>query len=78
MSISKTTAKGHVVVPAELRRKFNIRKGTKVSVTEGAGHVIVIRPIPEDPIEASRGMLKGKSSLLKSLLKERREEARRG
>jgi AbrB family looped-hinge helix DNA binding protein len=78
MSISKTTAKGHVVVPAELRRKFNIKKGTKVSVSEGKGNVIIIRPIPDDPIEASRGMLKGKSSLLKSLLKDRHEETRRG
>jgi AbrB family looped-hinge helix DNA binding protein len=78
MSISKTTAKGHVVVPADLRRKFNIKKGTKVSVSEGPGNVIIIRPIPDDPIEASRGVLKGKTSLLKALLRDRQEETRRG
>ena len=78
MGVVKATAKGHVVISADLRKKFNIKKGTKVSVTEGPGRVILVRPIPDDPIEESRGMLKGKSSLLKALLKERREEAKRG
>lgn len=78
MAIVKTTAKGHVVISAELRKKFNIRKGTKVSVSEGPGGAILVRPVPDDPIEASRGILKGKSSLLRALLKERGEEAKRG
>jgi hypothetical protein len=32
----------------------------------------------EDPIEKSKGILKGKTSLLKSLLEERKKEAIRG
>jgi len=31
-----------------------------------------------DPIESSGGMLKGKTSLLKALMRDRREEAKRG
>jgi AbrB family looped-hinge helix DNA binding protein len=78
MTISKATIKGQVIIPAELRKKFNIKKGTRVAIMEGEGRVILIKPLPDDPIEASRGMLKGKTSLTKALLKDRQEEAKRG
>ncbi len=78
MTISKTTIKGQVIIPARLRKKFNIKKGTRVAIMEGEGRVILIKPLPDDPIEASRGMLKGKTSLTKALLKDRQEEAKRG
>ena len=75
MTISKATIKGQVIIPAELRKKFNIKKGTRVSIVEGEGQVILIKSLPDDPIEASRGMLKGKTSLTKALLKDRHKEA---
>jgi len=78
MTIAKATVKGHVIIPAELRKKYNIKKGSKVCIYEGKGGVIIIKPIPEDPIEESRGMLRGKPSLLKALIRDRREEADRG
>jgi len=78
MTISKATIKGQVIIPAELRRKFNIKKGTRVSIVEGEGQVILIKRLADDPIEASRGMLKGQTSLTKALLKDRHEEAKRG
>jgi AbrB family looped-hinge helix DNA binding protein len=76
--IAKATIKGQIVIPVELRKKFNIKKGSRMSIYEGEGNIIVIKPLPEDPIEASKGMLKGKTSILKALLKDREEEARRG
>ena len=78
MTISKATVKGQVIIPVELRRKFNIKKGTRVAILEGEDRVILLKPLPDDPIEASRGVLKGKTSLTKALLKDRREEAKRG
>jgi len=78
MTISKVTIKGQVIIPAQLRKKFNIKKGTRIAIMEGEGRVILIKPLPDDPIEASRGMLKGKKSLTKALLKDRQEEAKRG
>jgi AbrB family looped-hinge helix DNA binding protein len=78
MAISRATIKGQVIIPASLRKKFNIKKGTRVAITEGEDNVIVIKPLSDDPIEASRGILKGKTSLIKTLIKERREEAKRG
>ena len=78
MSISRATAKGQVIIPARLRKKFNIKKGTRVFITEGEGQTILLKPIPSDPIEASRGILKGSTSLVRALLRDRQEEAKRG
>lgn len=78
MVITKATTKGQVVIPAELRKRFNIKKGTRLAIAQGEGNVIIVRPVPDDPIEASKGILKGTSSLTKALLKDRSEEAKRG
>lgn len=78
MTISKVTIKGQVIIHAQLRKKFNIKKGTRIAIMEGEGRVILIKPLPVDPIEASRGMLIGNRSLTKALLKDRQEEAKRG
>ena len=78
MVTTKATSKGQVVIPAELRKKYNIRKGTRLAISAGEGNVILVRPVPDDPVEASRGILKGKNSLTRALLKDRAEEAKRG
>ena len=78
MTISRATIKGQVIIPAELRKKFNIKKGTRIAISEGQGNVIVLKPVPDDPIEASRGILRGKTSLTKALLQDRRDEAKHG
>jgi AbrB family looped-hinge helix DNA binding protein len=78
MTISRATVNGQVIIPAPLRKKFNINKGTRVAIIEGEGNVIIIKPLPDDPIEASRGVLKGKTSMIKALIKDRREKATRG
>jgi AbrB family looped-hinge helix DNA binding protein len=78
MTVVRATEKGHVIIPVELRRKHHIKKGSRVGVYEGEGGVIVLKPLPDNPVEASRGLLRGKGSLLHALLKERKEEAKRG
>ncbi len=78
MTISRATVKGQIIIPAPLRKKFNIKKGTRIAIAEGEGNVILLKPLPDDPIEASRGILKGKTSMIKALIRERREEAKRG
>jgi AbrB family looped-hinge helix DNA binding protein len=78
MTIITVTSKGQVVIPAGLRKRFNIHKGTRLAISEGEGSVILVRPVPDDPIGISRGMLKGKTSLVKALMRDRREEAKGG
>ncbi len=78
MSTSRVTEKGQVIIPAKLRKKYDIRKGTRVMITEAEGGVIQLKPIPDDPVAASRGILKGKTSLIEALQRDRKEEAKRG
>ena len=47
MDRSVVTAKGQVVIPSKLRRKFGIKKGTQVYLYEREGE-IVIKPITDD------------------------------
>ncbi|HAA90569.1 MAG TPA: AbrB family transcriptional regulator [Peptococcaceae bacterium] len=73
--IATVSQKGWIVIPKELRTKLKIRPGSKVLLTEGE-EGLVITPLPEDPIAAFRGMLKG-FPLVEELLEVRKEEAAR-
>lgn len=77
MKTSTVSAKGWVVIPAELRRRYGLKKGDKVSFVEYGGMMAVI-PVPGDPVKESVGVLKGEGSLCEALLKSRREEEGRG
>jgi bifunctional DNA-binding transcriptional regulator/antitoxin component of YhaV-PrlF toxin-antitoxin module len=65
-----------VVIPAELRRKYALKPGSTVQIVDYGG-VLALVPTLADPIRQAAGMLKGKKSLTKSLLTERRAERRR-
>ena len=68
--------KGWVVIPAELRKKYNLTPGTEVVIVDYGG-VLSILPAFKDPIKQGRGLLKGIPSLTEELLKERAEERAR-
>ena len=76
MNIVKVAVKGQIVIPAELRKKYHITKGTRIMVTERDGE-IALKPLLSNPIEETRGIFKGGESALKALLIDRAEEARR-
>lgn len=76
MTAVRTSSKGQVVIPVEIRAKLGIKPGQMVNMTL-EGEKAVITPLPKDPIKALRGSLKGKPSLTKALLKERKEERKR-
>jgi AbrB family looped-hinge helix DNA binding protein len=76
MPVAKISAKGWVVIPAEIRRKYNLRPGDKVNFIDYGGR-FSIAPVPRDPIAQGLGILAGGPSLTKALLKEREEERRR-
>jgi AbrB family looped-hinge helix DNA binding protein len=50
------SSKGQVVIPAELRKKFKIKAGTRVAVGERDGQ-ITLTPNPYDALLALRGSL---------------------
>ena len=67
------SAKGQLVIPARLRRRLGIRKGTMVSFREDHGRLI-LQPITAEFIRSLRGSLKGEPSALKFLLEERKRD----
>lgn len=67
------TSKGQLVIPAELRRKSGIKKGTEVCFLEDELGRIILQPVTEEFIDRLTGSLSG-SNMLESFLKERRAE----
>ena len=76
MNVVKATVKGQVLIPASLRRKYKIGKGTPLRVYGRKNH-IVLEPFVQDPVEEGRGMLKTKGGILRSLIEDRKREAKR-
>ena len=69
------TIKGQIVIPASLRRKYGIKNGTKIIVTD-IGDAIVLKPVTEQYLRNLQGSLKGKGGL-KVLVEERRKDKER-
>jgi AbrB family looped-hinge helix DNA binding protein len=69
------TVKGQIVIPAALRRKYGIKNGTKIIVTD-IGDAIVLKPVTEQYLRNLQGSLKGKGGL-KILLAERHKDKER-
>jgi len=51
----RITTSGQVSIPVEVRRRW----GTNIVTYDDLGDRLVVRPVPEDPIAAARGILKG-------------------
>jgi len=76
VNTAKVSAKGWIVIPAELRRKYHIEPGRNVRIVDYGG-VLGLVPALEDPVRDGRGALAGSTSLTGALLEERRRERQR-
>lgn len=76
MKTTTVSKKGWVVIPNEIREKYDIKKGDKVNIID-YGNIIAIIPASKDVIRDSAGIFKSKKSLTKSLLNDRKEEIER-
>ena len=72
----KISQKGWVVIPADLRKKYDLKPGDEVHIVDYGG-VLSLIPVSAAPIEAGAGLLKGEPSLTKALLNERNRERER-
>lgn len=52
----KISTGGQISLPARIRNRW----GTNVVALEDRGDSVVIRPLPDDPVTAARGVLKGR------------------
>ncbi len=75
MAIVTATVKGQIVIPADIRKKFGIVKGTRLNIYE-QGKKIIAEPLRNDPVEEGRGMLKTGGRILKALKTDRKREAK--
>lgn len=74
--IVKISQKGWVVIPAELRKKYDLKPGVEIHVVDYGG-VLSLIPATEDPVQYAAGMLGGEVSLTQALLAERERERAR-
>ena len=68
-------SKGHIVIPAGLRKKFRIEPGTEMRIMEYGGIIYLIPPV-DDPVRAACGALPGEPSLGDRLLLDRKKDSR--
>ncbi len=73
MVLVRVSPKGYILIPKKLRERYGVKPGGKVQLMEDAGRIIV-KPVPDNPIEAACGFLEGDFSLTEDLLKEHRRE----
>lgn len=71
----KTTvsSRGQTVIPRAIREQMGIEAQTKLEWWI-EDNLIVVRPIPADPVRAAVGLLKDRGPTMDDLLAERRQE----
>jgi len=77
MATTVVTTKGQVVIPAKMRRKLNIKKGTRLYIEE-RGDELLLKPVTPAYLEKIAGVLQTKGRLSKALLSERARDRKRG
>jgi AbrB family looped-hinge helix DNA binding protein len=76
---TRISSKGQVVIPAELRERLGLRKGTLANWSEEQGG-LMLTPITEKRIKEIMGFLKpkpGEPSMFEELFAERERERQR-
>ncbi len=70
---AKVSAKGWIVIPAALKKRFCLKPGDMVEF-QAKEYRITLIPEIVDPVEALYGKLAGTTSLSEALLEDRTEE----
>ncbi len=73
MAIVNVSSKGQVLIPKKIRERYGIKPKHKVQLLEQPDGII-IKTVPDDPIEAVCGFIKGDFSLTSDLMEEHKKE----
>jgi len=76
MTTAILTTKGQIVIPSAIRKRMNMKKGTKLCIEE-MGDKIIIKPLTRGYFEKIAGVLSTKGKLTAELLKERSKDKER-
>lgn len=77
MVTTVVTTKGQVVIPSRIRRKLNIKKGTKLSVEERNNEIILV-PLTQAYFGSMTGMLSTKGRLANMMIETRMQDKTKG
>lgn len=70
---SIVTTKGQLVIPARIRRRHGIKRGTRVCLIE-EGEKIILRPLTPDYFRKAAGILGTGGKVLKAFLEDKKKE----
>lgn len=73
MTTTIMTAKGQIVIPSKIRRRLNIKQGTKLCIFE-KGEQLILQPLTDEYFENMAGVLKTNGKGTKAILEERAKE----
>jgi AbrB family looped-hinge helix DNA binding protein len=73
MTTTIVTTKGQIVIPSLMRRRLNIKKGTRLCIEE-KGDQLILQPLTHDYYEKMAGVLNSKGKGTRTLLEERAKE----
>ena len=77
MPTVKVSAKGWIVIPADIRKRYGIKAGDEVVIIDYGGSLGIV-PRLRDPVAEACGILADEGpSLTQELLRERRRELKR-
>ncbi len=76
MTTTIVTTKGQIVIPAKIRRRLNIKKGTKLYIEE-KGDELILKAVTPAYFEKIAGVLQTRGKLSKALIEERAKDKER-
>ncbi|MCX5696633.1 MAG: AbrB/MazE/SpoVT family DNA-binding domain-containing protein [Candidatus Omnitrophica bacterium] len=77
MTTAIVTTKGQIVIPSKIRRRLNIKKGTKLYIEE-RGDELILKVVTPAYFEKISGVLQTKGRLSKALIEERAKDKEKG
>ncbi len=76
MTTAIVTTKGQIVIPSRIRRRLNIKRGTRLYIEE-RGDTLILKAVTPAYFEKIAGVLQTKGKLSKLLLKEHAKDKER-
>lgn len=76
MTTTIVTSKGQIVIPSKIRRRLNIKSGTKLYIEE-RGDELILKAVTPAYFEKIAGILPTKGKLSKSLIEQRQRDKER-
>ena len=70
MAVITVSTKGQIIIPSDIRKKYNIKQGDRLEIQEMENKLVLVPLHDSKPFVRLFGKLRGKSSLIQSLQSE--------